>query len=281
MQKRIIESSLFFYNQNTAIGTSNIIPSNLKFDLVAFKNLKFWQIYGLSVSNVTNTGSIRKTITQLGWHNTTATHINEFLLCDQVHKSDEARSDQTWDRLDTINLSDNKIEKIDASICLAKNLKTLLLDQNNITTIENLSCLPYLQTLSLSENKISVCLDLHLELGGNLMHLNLSQNCLNSLKGFRKLFTLVKLDVSCNLIESIDEVDHVAELPCLEEFILTGNPIAGTVDYRSRVLSRFGERITEIYLDNEKGNTQEIDTALVLAALKQSETLSPLLKPVR
>lgn len=231
----------------------------------------------MPVNNVTHTGTIRQTISQLAWNNTDATQINEFLLCDCVHKND-AREDKSWQHLDNVNLSDNKLKQIDTSIRLATNLKTLLLDQNQIKTIENLSCLPYLQTLSLCENQISQLSDLHLELGGNLMHLNLSQNNLTSLRGFRKLFTLVKLDVSCNSIDNIDEVDHVAELPCLEELILTGNPIAGKVDYRSHVLSRFGDRCNDIYLDNEKGNSQEIDTALVLAALKLSGTFSPLLK---
>lgn len=231
----------------------------------------------MAVDNVMNTGTIRQTLTQLAWHNANATQINEFLLCDCVHKSD-ARDDKSWPNLDHLNLSDNKLERIDTSIRLANNVKTLLLDQNQIKTIENLSCLPYLQTLSLCENQIMQLSDLHLELGGNLMHLNLSQNNLTSLRGFRKLFTLVKLDVSCNSIDDIDEVNHIAELPCLEEIILTGNPIAGQVDYRSHVLSRFGDRCNDIYLDNEKGNTQEIDTALVLAALKLSNTFSPLLK---
>lgn len=245
---------------------------------MAFKNLKTLQIYGLSVNNITNTGTIRQTISQLAWHNTDAKRINEFLLCDCVHRTDTHNDDKTWLHMENVNLADNELDEIDASIKLATNLKTLVLDQNQIKTIENLSCLPYLQTLSLCENQIAVCNDLHLELGGNLMHLNLSQNHLTSLKGFRKLFTLVKLDISCNLIEAIDEVDYVAALPCLEELILTGNPIAGAVDYRSRVLARFYDRCNDIYLDNEKGNAQEIDTALVLAALRQSETFSPLLK---
>lgn len=276
-QKRINESASFFTDQNSSIGTSNIIPGNLRFDLVAFKNLKTLQMFGLSVGNLTNMGSLRQTIQQLAWHNTTASQINEFLLCDCVHKDDESY-DIIWPNLENVNLSDNKLTLIDASIRLAPNLKTLVLDQNQIKVIENLSGLPYLQTLSLCENHISQCVDLHLELGGNLMHLNLSQNSLKSLKGFRKMFTLVKLDVSCNAIESIDEVDHVANLPCLEELILTGNPIAGSVDYRSRVLARFNDRINDIYLDNEKGSAQEIDQALALAALRQSETLSTLLK---
>lgn len=273
-QKRISESACFFFDQNTSIGTSNIIPGNLKFDLVAFRNLKNLQVHGISVKNITNTGSIRHSLTQLTWHHTDAAHINEFLLCDCIHK-EEDHEGKEWNHLDSINLSGNQIVDIDSSIKLAPNLKTLTLDQNQIKAIGNLVTLPYLQSLSLCENFIEHCVDCHLELGGNLVQLNLSQNRISSLHGFRKMFSLVKLDVSCNLIEAIEEVDYVATLPCLDELVLTGNPIAGSVDYRSRVLARFGDRCNDVYLDNEKGSAHEIDTALVLAALRQSETFSP------
>lgn len=43
------------------------------------------------------------------------------------------------------------------------------------------------------------------------------------------------------------------------------------LDYRSRVLSRFGNRSNELYLDNEKAGQAELDVALVLAALRQSQ----------
>lgn len=264
-------------DQNTSIGTSNIIPNNLKFDLIAFKNLKSIQIYGLPVTNLINTGTIRQTITSLNWQNTNSSQINEFLLCDSIHKN-VIDADKLWLNLDTLNLSNNKINEIDTSLKLVKNLKTLILDENQINKIENLSCLPYLQTLSLCDNKFSNLNDLHLQLGGNLMYLNLSQNNIQTLKGFQKLFTLVRLDISCNGIDDINEIDYIAKLPCLEEIILTGNPIAGTVDYRSRILARFDDRCNEIYLDNEKGNQNEIDTALALSALKLSETFSPLLQ---
>lgn len=246
----------------------------MKFDLVAFRNLKHLQVHGISVNNITNTGSIRHSLAQLTWHHTEAAHINEFLLCDSVHK-DEDREGKEWTQLDNINLSGNQIVDIDTSIKLAPNLKTLTLDQNQIKSIANLVSLPYLQSLSLCENLIDRCVDCHLQLGGNLVQLNLSQNRISSLRGFRKMYSLVKLDVSCNLIDAIEEVDHVATLPCLDELALTGNPIAGSVDYRSRVLARFGDRCNDIYLDNEKGSAHEIDTALVLAALRHSETFSP------
>ena len=50
---------------------------------------------------------------------------------------------------------------------------------------------------------------------------------------------------------------------------LNGNPVAQDVDYRAKALSRFSERLlTELYVDNERGAPHEIDTALVLRALR-------------
>lgn len=243
-------------------------------------------------------GALRQSISHFSVHSTSTTQLNQILLCDCIHKTDIIDPTKCWKELKTVNFSSNCIQTIDSSIKLLPKLKTLILDRNHIATISNLNHLPYLSSLSLCENFITECLDCHLELG-NLKTLKLSQNRLTSLIGFRKMYSLVTLDVSCNLIADIDEVDHLAGLPCLEELILTGNPVAGIVgkfhlqiimlstfllvcfvmagkDYRQRVLSRFGDRCTELYLDNEKAEGTEIDMALVLAALRQSEA-KPLL----
>lgn len=175
-----------------------------------------------------------------------------------------------WKSVAHANFSSNALKSIDASILLLPNLEQLNLDNNRLSNISHLSKLPLLSNLSLCENNITDCLNWHLELG-NIVELNLSQNQIKSLQGFQKLYSLLNLDVSCNLITDIDEVDYIAALPCLENLRLTGNPVAGTVDYRARVLSRFSNRFNEILLDNEKGNQQELDTALVLSALRISQ----------
>lgn len=38
--------------RNTSIGTSNIIPGNLKFDLNAFRSLKSFKMYGIRTDNI-------------------------------------------------------------------------------------------------------------------------------------------------------------------------------------------------------------------------------------
>lgn len=45
------------------------------------------------------------------------------------------------------------------------------------------------------------------------------------------------------------------------------------LDYRPKVLARFGDRAAELKLDGTRGSPTELDLALVLSALRQSERL--------
>lgn len=165
------------------------------------------------------------------------------------------------------------MERIDDSVALIPNTETLVLNGNAIESIENLQTMTQLMSLSLKENRIAQCLDWHVKLG-NIVSLNLSQNMIESLHGLRKLFSLVQLDLSGNKISEMTEVDYLAKLPNLESLLLAGNPLAGDVDYRVRVLSRFKDKIAEFQLDNEKPGQREIDTASILAALRQSKEIT-------
>lgn len=166
-----------------------------------------------------------------------------------------------------MDLSKNKIAEIDQSICLVPNISSLLLNQNKITSINNLSNLTNLVCLSISDNLLTVCDNLHTKLG-NIKILILSQNGISTLKGFSKLYSLETLDASCNQITQIEEVHYVGDLPCLENLILTGNAVATIVDYRVKVLENFGERAKEICLDNEKPSQPELDKVSILRALR-------------
>lgn len=289
-------------DQNQVIGTSNIKPRTLQFDLNAFRNLRKLSIISLSTETICDADSLRCSLVQLAVHHSGVTQLDQILLCDCVHRTvsldtvvDESK---LWQQLEVADFSHNAIDSIDSSMMLLPKLRKLNLSSNQIGTLSNVNCLPYLSELSLSDNRLTECVDCHLQLG-NLVSLDLSQNQLRSLEGFRKMYSLIRLDVSCNVIDEVDEVDSIAKLPCLEELLLTGNPVATTVgklrsvcifefgfweefneqiaraigfsDYRQRVLSRFEDRCPEIMLDNEKGDSTEIDMALVLAALRKSE----------
>lgn len=195
---------------------------------VSLLQIYFPHIFRLNEETFLSAGVLRQTISHLSVLNTSTTQINQILLCDCIHKADNIDTTKCWTQLESVDFSSNRIQSIDPSIKLLPKLKNLILDHNHITTISNLNQLPYLSSLSLCENFIAECIDCHLELG-NLKTLKLSQNRLTSLIGFRKMYSLVTLDVSCNMIADIDEVNYVAGLPCLEEFILTANPVAGIV----------------------------------------------------
>lgn len=209
------------------VGSSNIDPGALQFDLIAFRGLKKLMLDGVSPENITDISSARESLTHFTINKTTITQINQVLLCDCIHK-DQLDHTRNWSSLTHLDLSDNALRGIDASIALLPKLQTLLLDRNRILSIAYLNQLPCLSRLELSQNQIGECVDCHLELG-NIRTLNLSQNRLRALYGFRKMYSLVALNVANNQVVEVTEVDHVAALPCLEELVLNGNPLATVV----------------------------------------------------
>lgn len=177
---------------------------------------------------------------------------------------------QTWKSLTEADFSYNEIKDIDDSIKLMPSVKTLNLVHNKLSDVKkisNLSQLPQLCNLNLSENHFYSCADLHTSLG-NIVCLDLSQNFISSLSGLSKLYSLESLDVSCNKITDIKEIVHIGSLPCLENVRITGNPLSCIVDYRVKVLELFNARANDINLDNEKPTVQELDKVRVLQALR-------------
>lgn len=105
---------------------------------------------------------------------------------------------------------------------------------------------------------------------GNVTFLDMSENQIESLAGFSKLYSLAVLNLSCNKVSDVSEVGHLSDLPCLEVLILTGNPVASTVDYRVRALAYFNGRANELSLDNEKASLSEVDQISILQAIEQA-----------
>ncbi|KAH8410847.1 hypothetical protein KR222_000563 [Zaprionus bogoriensis] len=249
------DNASFAQDYNTVdvpIERSNIIPNRLSFNLNAFRNLKTLKFSALSTENIVDIELLKPTLETICVHNTTITHINQVLLCDNLHKDCDVPSilpeatgatstsssscngdnelirTDAWHELTELDLTGNLLTQIDGSVRTAPKLKSLILEQNRIRHVQNLAELPHLQLLSLSGNLIAECVDWHLTMG-NLVTLKLSQNQIKSLSGLRKLLSLVNLDLSCNLIDQLEEVDFVANLPLLETLRLTGNPLAGSV----------------------------------------------------
>ncbi|XP_069680393.1 nischarin-like [Periplaneta americana] len=253
---------------NEPVGTSNIIPNNLQFELSAFKTIQRLNLIGFPVSNIFSIGIMRNTVTTLNVHNAELRQITQVLLCDDLHKdviyTGESHS---WKKIVEANFSNNELESIDEGVKLMPNIEHLTLSNNKIGALSNLTSLPHLSYLNLSANTFTEVIDFHTKLG-NIRYIDLSLNSITSLQGFSKLYSLEGLDLTSNQISDLLEIKHVSNLPCLENLTLTGNPVAIVVDYRVRALEQFGHRAAEICLDNEKPSQKELDTVAVLQAIR-------------
>lgn len=253
---------------NDPVGTSNIIPNNLVFELSAFKTVQRLNLIGFPVCNIFSIGTMRCTVNSLNVHNATLKGITQVLLCDDLHKNViYAGESHSWKKIVEANFSHNEIESIDEGVKLMPNIEHLILNNNKIGALSNLTSLPHLSHLNLSANCFTEANDFHTKLG-NIRYIDLSLNSISSLQGFSKLYSLEGLDLTANQISDLSEIKYVSGLPCLENLTLTGNPVAIVVDYRVRTLEQFGGRAAEICLDNEKPTQKELDTVAVLQAIR-------------
>lgn len=251
------------------LETSNILPSTLTFDLTAFTPEQL-ELIGIVPQNIAECDNVKLTVKNLTVNFTRVQNIQQILSPESIHeKSDGAH----WEQVVVANFAFNDIWTIDASIKQIANVQELNLSDNRIKKISNLKSLHRLSNLNLSSNIIESVDNWNYEIG-NVEILNLASNRLKVLTGLSKLRSLVVLDISFNEIDDINEIDEIAQLPLIESLNLNGNPLAVIVDYRSKVLSRFGERCNEVVLDSEKCSQEELDKALVLNALRQTRISS-------
>uniref|UniRef100_A0A8C5QET5 PX domain-containing protein n=1 Tax=Leptobrachium leishanense TaxID=445787 RepID=A0A8C5QET5_9ANUR len=268
------------------IGTSNVQEHLLPFDLSMFKSLCQIEISHCDARNITGLNFCRNTLNtmtiQFSASSMKDVLVPEALEFDHWEPEDRSSSDYPitaiipkWKVLTTLDMSHNNIAVIDDSVKLIPQIEYLALSHNTITSVENLQYLYNLVHLDLSYNKLSALDGIHTKLG-NVKTLNLAGNLLESLSGLNKLYSLVNLDISSNKIKpQLDEIKHVAQLPCLENLNLTCNPLTIIPDYRTKVLAQFGERASEVCLDNQSTTEKELDTVEVLKAIQKAKETKP------
>lgn len=89
--------------------------------------------------------------------------------------------------------------------------------------------------------------------------------------GLSKLYSLQYLDLRDNCIAQASDVRPLGRLPCLETLRLTGNPLETRVEYRTRVLEAFSDRLSELRLDDDFANQRELDTVGVRVAIRKAK----------
>ncbi|KAM9271943.1 nischarin isoform 2-T2 [Cariama cristata] len=261
-------------------GTSNIQEHLLPFDLSIFKSLHQIEINhcgGKLIKGLTSSKNALATMSV----RFSATSMKEILVpeaseFDQWEPEDATSSCPvtavipTWRTLTTLDMSHNNISQIDDSVKLIPKIEFLDLSHNGVSLVENLQHLYNLVHLDLSYNKLTSLEGVHTKLG-NIKTLNLAGNQLERLCGLNKLYSLVNLDLSNNKIEQIDEVKNIGNLPCLEKVVLSSNPLSIIPDYRTKVLAQFGDRASEVCLDNVVTTEKELDTVEVLKAIQKAK----------
>uniref|UniRef100_A0A8C0AT27 Nischarin n=1 Tax=Buteo japonicus TaxID=224669 RepID=A0A8C0AT27_9AVES len=261
-------------------GTSNIQEHLLPFDLSIFKSLHQIEISHCGGKLIKGLTSSKHALATMSVRYS-ATSMKEILVpeaseFDQWEPEGATSSCPvtavipTWRTLTTLDMSHNSISQIDDSVKLIPKIEFLDLSHNGVSLVENLQHLYNLVHLDLSYNKLTSLEGVHTKLG-NIKTLNLAGNQLERLCGLNKLYSLVNLDLSNNKIEQIDEVKNIGNLPCLEKVVLSSNPLSIIPDYRTKVLAQFGDRASEVCLDNIVTTEKELDTVEVLKAIQKAK----------
>lgn len=261
-------------------GTSNIQEHLLPFDLSIFKSLHQIEINHCGANLIKGLTSSKHTLTTMSVR-FSATSMKEILV-PEASEFDQWVPEgvlssfpvtaviPTWKTLTTLDMSHNRISQIDDSVKLIPKIEFLELSHNDVSLVENLQHLYNLIHLDLSYNKLTSLEGVHTKLG-NIKTLNLAGNLLERLCGLNKLYSLVNLDLSSNKIDQIDEIRNIGSLPCLEKVVLSNNPLSIIPDYRTKVLAQFGDRASEVCLDNISTTEKELDTVEVLKAIQKAK----------
>ncbi|KAM5189984.1 nischarin isoform 4-T4 [Callospermophilus lateralis] len=261
-------------------GNSNIREQLLPFDLSIFKSLHQVEISHCDAKHIQGLVTSKPTLATMSVR-FSATSMKEVLV-PEASEFDEWEPEgttlegpvtaviPTWQALTTLDLSHNSISEIDESVKLIPKIEFLDLSHNGVLVVDNLQHLYNLVHLDLSYNKLSSLEGVHTKLG-NIKTLNLAGNLLESLSGLHKLYSLVNLDLSDNRIEQMEEVRSIGSLPCLEHVALLNNPLSIIPDYRTKVLAQFGERASEVCLDDTATTEKELDTVEVLKAIQKAK----------
>ncbi|KAM4651591.1 nischarin [Discoglossus pictus] len=262
------------------VGTSNIHEHLLPYDLSVFKSLCQIEISHCDSKLITGLTSCKKTLATMSIQFSTSSMKD--ILVPEAFEFDqwepEGASSECpitavvpkWKNLTTLDMSHNHISFIDDSVKLIPQIEFLDVSHNSISSIENLQHLYNLIHLDLSYNNISMMDGIHAKVG-NIKTLNIAGNLLESLSGLKKLYSLVNLDLSNNKIAQLEEIKNIGKLPCLEKVTLHDNPITIIPDYRTKVLAQFGDRASEVCLDNTNTTEKELDTVEVLKAIQKAK----------
>ncbi|XP_078516483.1 leucine-rich repeat-containing protein 9 [Lissotriton helveticus] len=119
-----------------------------------------------------------------------------------------------------------------------QNLKSLFLQGNEISQLEGLEGLQFLQKLALDHNRIKMITETSLAKQRCLLELHLEENRLRELSNLQHLLQLKKLFVAFNKIQETAELDKLESFPSIVELTILGNPISRKMLHRPILVFR-------------------------------------------
>ncbi|KAG9390757.1 Leucine-rich repeat [Carpediemonas membranifera] len=170
--------------------------------------------------------------------------ITRDLLLKRTEHRFATEDPQLLREVEEIALHQQHIKKIELLKEYMPHLTQLLLQNNDIRKIENLTGLPRIKYLNLALNKIS------------------------RLSGLSRVEDLEKLDLMCNYLYQLHEISHLRSLPNLKHLTLMGNPVTDFPDYREYVVLVLGSQ-----LDTLDG-TNIVTSEKVAAELRKDEIMA-------
>ncbi|XP_053132331.1 leucine-rich repeat-containing protein 9 isoform X2 [Hemicordylus capensis] len=141
--------------------------------------------------------------------------------------------------LEVLHLGYNGITSLALlQISRLKNLKFLFLQGNDISQIEGLDGLLFLQELVLDHNRVKMISENSFAKQSALVALHLEENRLRELNNLHCLGKLQKLFLGLNKIQDLGELEKLDCLPCLKELSIYGNPVSRKIYHRPLLVFR-------------------------------------------
>ncbi|KAG8561130.1 hypothetical protein GDO81_015257 [Engystomops pustulosus] len=141
--------------------------------------------------------------------------------------------------LEALHLGYNGISNLQQlQLSRLRNLKSLFLQGNEISQVEGLEGLQYLQELVLDHNRIKMISEASFAKQSSLLSLRMEENRLRDVNNLHPLIKLKKLFIGCNKIQEISEVEKLEIIPTLLELSISGNPISRKMFHRQMIILR-------------------------------------------
>lgn len=152
-------------------------------------------------------------------------------------------------------------------IQVLKNLKSLVLRENNINKIDFIDGLIHLQFLDLTLNKLRSVEKSNIGILPNIKTLICDSNYLKNINAFCKLNSTTYFSFENNKISEWSNIEKLCDLENLKEINLINNPISGLYYYRTQMIKKF------IFLSRLDGTeiTKEEREMIMLEQMQMNE----------